>query len=175
MTHLQAAVRQSRQPPVFAYVFLMVMGLLVAGIIKTATDSLTASNQREVLRVTSPDRRLDAVFVRPKLSLLGTDAALYIVPRGETAPGWGALVRGDFRDNPDLAWTAPQLLQLQYGSGCINRFSNLWHSYDIDDGNFYVEVRLKPLGNFTCLTGVGATVTKPVFRPTTHLEAKLPA
>ena len=127
---------------------------MVSGIIKEAHDSAVESNQREVLRVTSPDGRLDAVFVRPIFSFLGYGSALYIVLRGESAPGWGPLVRGTaFNEPPKLAWSTPQLLLMQFDRGCVDRFANLWHSYDVDDGKFHVEIRLEPASGFTCLVG----------------------
>jgi hypothetical protein len=149
-----------RKPPPFAYLFLFVMGLVCSGIIKTMQDSIVESNQREVLRTTSPDHRLDAVFVRPIFNFAGYGPGLYIVPVGQKAPGWGPSIRGNFREVPKLVWTEPQLLLVQYKSGCIDRFSNLWHAYDVDNGNFYVEVRLEPAAAFACLQSRGMTTAQ---------------
>jgi hypothetical protein len=151
MSATPGLIKPASRPPAFAYLFLMVLGMLVSGTLKIAHDTLAASNQREVLRVTSPDRRLDAVLVKPIIFASGGRPALYIVPRGEPVPGWGALMRGNFPVNPALVWAAPQVLEMRYNAGCIEGFSNLWHSYDLDSGNYYVEVRLKPGRQFTCL------------------------
>jgi len=130
------------------------LGLLIAAGFETVRDSVVAWNQREVLRVTSPDGQIDAVFVEPVVHSVSQDSALYLVPKGEPAPARGPQLRGvDFKEPPALVWKRSHLLAINYSHGCIINFVNLWHSNDVEDGRYYVEVTLNPTVDFPCIGG----------------------
>jgi hypothetical protein len=152
------SARKRESPPVFAYVTIFMLGLLTAAGFETLRDSVVAWNQREVIRVTSPDGQIDAVFVEPVHSF-SPDSALYLVPRGEPAPARGPQLRGvDFKEPPGLVWKRSHLLAMNYSHGCIGNFVNLWHSYDVDDGRYYVEVTLSPTVDFPCTGAPAASI-----------------
>jgi hypothetical protein len=127
---------------------MFLLGLLIASGAQTARDFIIESNSREVARTTSPDSRVDAVFVDARLPWLGASSALYLVPKDEPAPAWGPVLRANgIEKTPKLNWKNPQLIEIEYQSGCIETFSNFWHSNDVEHGNFYIEILLNsPVG-----------------------------
>ena len=138
--------------PFVAYGSLFLLGLLATASWQTLGDYAIQWNQRELVRVTSPDRQLDAVFVRRILPFPGPSNALYLIPRGDPLPALGGVFRGSrFHLPPALIWKNQQLLEVRYQTGCVDGFSNLWHSSDFQSGNYYVEVRLEPGSTFTCV------------------------
>lgn len=146
-----AAPTNKESPPVFAYVSIFVLGLMTSAGIQVVRDLVITTNQRDVARVTSPDGMVDAVFVEPVLRAL-SDSALYLVPKGEPVPARGPQLKGTrFSPLPVLVWKQTHLLQVNYRSGCINGFTNLWHSYDLDEGKYYVELSLNPASEFPCI------------------------
>ena len=141
-----------------AYASLFLLGLLTATAAETFRDYAIEWNQRELVRATSPDRRVDAIFVEPIVKFIGDGEALYLVPRGDPAPASDPLLRGSrFGRPPKLHWSKSQLLEVQYDRGCIGAFSNVWHSGEVEEGRYYVEVRLDPGANFACITSPAAT------------------
>jgi len=131
---------------------MFLLGVILAAGYETVHEYAVAENQRELLRVTSPDGKVDAVFVGPIIRTFGEDSALYLVPKGEPAPSRESVIRGTgFKEPPALMWKQPHLLAMNYSHGCIDDFSNLWHAYDVDDGRYYVEVRLNPTRELTCI------------------------
>jgi hypothetical protein len=145
-------IQRPETPPVFAYISIFLLGLLVSAAWETMQDFVGGINQREVLRVTSPDRQVDAILVDPIIHILGVSSGLYLVPRGEPVPSRFPQLQGvEFKARPSLLWKRPHLLSISYGYGCINHFNNLWHSFDLEDGRYYVEIDLHPANDFPCL------------------------
>jgi hypothetical protein len=139
-------------PPTFAYISLFLLGLLVAAGLQNIRDSIVRMNQREVVRVSSPDRKLDAVFVEPMIKAIGQGSAVCLVPKGDRAPVWGCVLNGSaFSDAPRLYWPQRRVLQISYERGCIDNFSNLWRSYDIDASGEIVDVRLVQPARLACI------------------------
>jgi len=148
----------STKPPFIAYASLFLLGLLTATAAQTFRDYAIEWNQRELVRATSPDRRIDAIFVEPIVKFIGDSEALYLVPKGDPAPASDPVLRGSrFTGLPKLHWSRSQLLEVQYDRGCIAIFSNVWHSGEVEAGRYYVEVRLDPSANFACIISPAAT------------------
>ncbi|MHB8381660.1 MAG: hypothetical protein ACYDC3_04895 [Candidatus Binataceae bacterium] len=147
-----AKMRDLHAPPAIAYVSLFLLGLLVAAAAHSVSDSAIEVNHRELLRVSSPDGRIDAVLVEPIIKYFGKTLSVYLVPKGEAPPAWGPVMGISGVDRmPTLLWREPQLLEIGFERGCVERFSNLWHSNDIERGDYYVEIGLAPVGAFACL------------------------
>ncbi len=148
----------SAKPPFIAYASLLLLGLLTATAAETFRDYAIEWNQRELVRATSPDRRVDAILVEPIVKYIGNGEALYLVPKGDPAPGSDPVLRGSrFTRPPKLHWSKSQLLEVQYDRGCVAAFSNVWHSGEVEEGRYYVEVRLDPTANFACIVSPAAT------------------
>jgi hypothetical protein len=58
-----------------------------------------------------------------------------------------------------LVWRRSHLLAMNYSHGCISNFLNLWHSYNVDDGRYYVEVALNPTVDFPCIGGPTTSIS----------------
>lgn len=102
--------------------------------------------REEIVRKKSPDSIVDAVLVR-------TDAGattsygymLYIVPSGKKPKVGNELLKADSLVNFTLNWTRPRFLEIRYEKGRIFCFTNFWHSKEIQNFEYIVELRLVPL------------------------------
>lgn len=145
-------LRRDTRAPFIAYASLFLLGLLTAAAMETLHDYIRQWNLHELVRVTSADGRVDAVFAQSVHSLFGEGAALYLVPKGDPVSPSDALFHGSaFKDPPKLRWQRPQLLEMAYGAGCISGFTNMWRSDVVEGGNYFIEIRLAPTGKFTCI------------------------
>lgn len=106
-----------------------------------------SSDYEEMWRVPSPDSKVDAVLVRTGgPATVGFSYKLFIVPRG-TLPGKsGELLLADRVRNITAVWQKARKLELRYDEARIFSFTNFWHSKEIDDFKYVVELRLVPTG-----------------------------
>jgi hypothetical protein len=149
---LRPAVASTANPPAIAYLTIFLAGLLAAATVKTMHDYIVELDHRELVRVTSPDGSVDAVSVRPIVRYFNAPSALYLVRKQDPAPAWGPVLRlTEDPESPRLVWKGPQLLEVQFERGCVEGFTNLWHSNDIEGGRYYIEIRLAPSAVFSCL------------------------
>jgi len=149
---LKTGSPSTEEPPIFAYVSLFLLGLFVAAGLQNVRDSLMRMNQHEITRISSPDRKLDAVFVTPLVAAFGHGSSVCLVPRGDPVPPWGCVLTGSsFDEPPSLSWQQPRVLSIGFKRGCIDAFSNLWHSNDIDAAGEMVQVRLAQPDGFACV------------------------
>jgi len=152
--------RVASVPPPIAFFTIFLLGLLTAAGIKAIHDYAIDLNQHEIARVTSPDHRIDAVFVQPKIKLIAGESDLYLVPKGEPAPSWGPVLRITKMTEPaSVTWTRTGMLEFGYSHGCVQKFSNFWHSDDAVLGGHYVEVRLAPSTDLPCTGGPKLSLT----------------
>ena len=99
---------------------------------------------REILRVSSPDRIVDAVLVESEVgATVATPSLVYIVP-SRSRDFDDPVLRGDKFEDLKLAWTQPRYLEIAYSRGRIFSFQNFWERKDVDDFSYKVEIRLKP-------------------------------
>jgi hypothetical protein len=105
----------------------------------------------ELLRMRSPDGKIDAVLLNTG-DFNGELYQVYLVPSGSTRfegqsekqqeilptlEGFGTGLNRIL-----MHWTTSDLLDLTYPSGCIDSFSNHWCSFDIDDCDRAIAIRL---------------------------------
>jgi hypothetical protein len=106
-----------------------------------------SADSEELLRVTSPDSKVDAVLIRTGgPTTVGFSFKLFVVPRGVHPSKSGELLLADRVKNLTAVWQSPKRLELRYDEARIYSFSNFWHSKDIDDFKYIVELRLVPTG-----------------------------
>lgn len=125
----------------FALCFLA--GLL-SPYVPTRAVNLAPVATREVQRVVSPDKRLDAVSVIIRSGILTPRLwyEVYIVehgaPFGQADPVFSALKI----ESAQLAWPAPRQLKISYARARIEHFTNYWkQSPRLEES---VEIRLVP-------------------------------
>lgn len=107
------------------------------------------SRYKELTRVTSPDSVVDAVLTQDDGGGATTPFIykVFIVPRGERVPeerGFEDL-RAIHVDSVSLRWREPKFLEIHYKHATISQFSNMWHTKEVQDFGYVVEIRLMPL------------------------------
>jgi hypothetical protein len=125
------------------------------------------SSSRELTRVTSPNRQLDAVLVECMYGGAaggGVDSNVYIVRKG--APVYVEPNKEIFNADPmtggELVWRRDHLLEIHYDIAYIHRFRNVWGLYEIEnvgstgDRDYEVELRLVPASDSSALTSDGS-------------------
>ena len=115
---------------------------------------ITMNATAEQLRVTSPDRRFDALIMQGKdPDTQGPAWGVYIVSRGAKVEEGGLLSRmftqperilqASSIRGANLVWQDPHLLEVDYEGADINDFRNLWVPSS-SRGAFVVEITLHP-------------------------------
>jgi hypothetical protein len=106
-----------------------------------------SSDSQEMWRVVSPDSRVDAVFVRfGGPAMTGFSYRLFIVPHGGSIPSKGERLLAERVKNLSVAWREGKTLDIRYDEALIYGFMNYWHSKEVDDHKYVVELRLVPTG-----------------------------
>jgi hypothetical protein len=107
----------------------------------------------EIGRVKSPDGVVDAILARGSAgATTGFNFSVFLAPSGTTfdekSPFFErerALFSADHHQGLQLVWSEPRLLELRYESARILHFSNFWHSQDVQQDQYVVELKLVPL------------------------------
>jgi hypothetical protein len=116
----------------------------------TLTYLTTSSiHPREIMRITSPDAKVDAVVVKVEggLSTTRDPYNLYIVPLGAKVDAAIASLNALDMEGLKVFWQEPKFLFIAYRQGYISRFTNLWSSKNVENGRYVVELRLVPLSS----------------------------
>jgi hypothetical protein len=107
----------------------------------------TSPELKEVTRVASPDRHLDAVLVEVQMEQLGatvsTPYQVYVVPAG-AKKFEHPIMKGAKFDGLRLIWKDLRILEIQYYKGQIFSFQNFWYISDPENSKAIVEIRLIP-------------------------------
>ena len=104
------------------------------------------ASEEEVSRLVSPDRRVDAVWVRDSGggATVGISYLLYIVPTGRAPERGMQQLVADHIDNVTLRWREPRRLEVAYDQARIFNFFSFWQHRELDNFNYVVEIRLIP-------------------------------
>lgn len=121
----------------------IVLGLfsfLVIGIIVLGCDPVA---RKEIKRITSPDFMIDALLVQTNAGATTSFGyEVYFVPRGKQLAEENPLFRGDKMKELKLRWVQSKLFEIQYKQGRIFLFRNFWHSKQVQNFEYRVEIRL---------------------------------
>ena len=100
----------------------------------------------EIQRLPSPDGKVDAVIIKRNCGATTSFAyLLFIVPSGDKISGsTSPIFEADHLKNEDLFWKEPKFLNIVYEQARIFHFSNFWHSKEIDNFEYVVEIRETP-------------------------------
>jgi hypothetical protein len=78
---------------------------------------------------------------------VGFSYRLFIVPKAARPAKDDERLLADQVRNLTAAWKPSRTLELRYDEARIFSFSNFWHSKDVDDFKYVVELRLVPTGS----------------------------
>ena len=57
-----------------------------------------------------------------------------------------ALLSADHQKDLQLVWSKPKVLEIRYENARVFKFSNFWHSQEVQNFEYVVELRLMPRG-----------------------------
>lgn len=103
----------------------------------------------ELARISSPDSTVDAVLLRKNFhATVPFIYEAYIVKANNKAGDEKDLIlKSDHMNNIQLKWKEPRFLEISYSSGRIWHFQNFWQSKEVENFNYLVETRLKPMSD----------------------------
>ena len=115
----------------------------LAAIALLASTYGCGASDEEVKRIPSPDGVVEAVIV---LVHGGATVALfhdvYIVPKGARTQEEHRILKADRVDNLRVVWAEVRQLSLCFDHARIFNFTNFWHSRDVQNFNYVVNIRL---------------------------------
>jgi hypothetical protein len=89
---------------------------------------------------------VDAVLVRTNVDATTPYGyKLYIVPTGKETKVGDELLQAENLVNVTISWKEPRFLEIRYEKGRIFSFRNFWHSKEVQNFEYIVELRLVPL------------------------------
>jgi hypothetical protein len=114
----------------------------------------------EIERVKSADGVVDAVIVRGGGgATTGFNFSVFLVPGGtkfDEKASWferdRALFSADYHEGLQLVWRKPKFLEIRFAKARIFQFSNFWHSKEVQNYSYVVELRLVPLDENSSLS-----------------------
>lgn len=105
----------------------------------------TPPEGREIERQVSPDKLVDAVLVEPQThATVAIQTELFLVASGKDWRGARPILSGDKFEGLRVNWERPHFLAIRYKKGRIFSFANFWHSKDVQNFKYEVELRLVP-------------------------------
>lgn len=108
-------------------------------------DQLTPCNSKELQRISSPDNLLDAVLVETDCGATTSFVStVYIVPKYEEVSNDDVVFKADNVKDLTLYWAKNNFLEIRYGKARIFNFTNFWHSKDVGNFEYVVNVLEKP-------------------------------
>jgi hypothetical protein len=124
-------------PITYKIIFAIFILFLLIGCSK-----ISPCEQSELLRVTSPDNRVDAVLLRINCGAT-TDYSykIYIVPKASSTKKTNPIFVADKLDGELVKWSSTKNLLINYRQARIFNFTNFWHVRDLDNFNYIVSIR----------------------------------
>ncbi len=127
---------------------IIVILLSLAGCIRIFGEP----QHEEVARAKSPDGVVDAVLVRTNGGATTAFVfSVFVVPSGTVFDHKAALFQSerslfaaDHQEGLQLSWRAPKFLEVRFGKARIFRFTNFWHTQEVQNFTYIVELRLVP-------------------------------
>jgi hypothetical protein len=104
-----------------------------------------SASYEEKRRLQSPDGRVDAVWVEVNAgATMDFYYHLYIVRSGDKPERGTPRLIADRISNLRASWRRPKQLEVSYDTARIFGFHNFWHSRDVDNYKYVIEIRLSP-------------------------------
>lgn len=116
---------------------------VIASSILTSACGGDLCSSTEVSRVTSPDKVVDAVLVTTGCGATVADAyRVYITKRSEVSDfdEESPVFLSDNTVGIKVSWDGNKYLRIAYTKARIFQFTNFWHSRDVDDFGYLVNI-----------------------------------
>jgi hypothetical protein len=100
-------------------------------------------SRTEVTRIKSPDSIADAVLIKVNAGATASYAyEVYIIPTGGQPTQGNEIFKADKINGLEIQWIQSKYLEIKYDDGRIFHFSNFWHSKDVDNFRYIVDIEL---------------------------------
>lgn len=110
--------------------------------------SLMKPVSKEIMRVKSPDSKVDAVVITRDVGATSAEATfIYLIPHGRKInenDDDNTVFIGDYVKNLNVLWSEWRFLEIHYDEARISKFKNYWESQEVDDYHYHVEIKLFP-------------------------------
>lgn len=101
----------------------------------------------EIVRLSSPDNLVDAILYRAGGggATSGFTYSLFVVKKGmKPDKSNNILFQADHLTNANLVWLPDRILEIRYNEARVFQFKNFWHSRDIQNFQYVIEIKLAP-------------------------------
>lgn len=112
---------------------MKLINYLIVSVFIFTLSGCTSSQNKELMRMTSPDKTFDAVLAMSpdEGAMVSTRYYLYVIPHGQKSEkNSPSILEGDHFDwlgFPHLIWHAPHDLEIEYSTGYIEYFTDcIW-------------------------------------------------
>ncbi len=101
----------------------------------------------ELTRISSPDGVVDAVLIKKGThSTVPVGYEVYLVPQGKSISNAFSEFLSDHTNALEIYWKQDKLLVISYKQARIFKFSNFWHSKEVQNFKYVVELQLEQKG-----------------------------
>ncbi len=116
--------------------------LLIVAFVLWSCSIFAPCNEEIIKRVESPDGRVEAVIVKSDCGATTSYTyGVYIVVKGGTHNENDLVFKADHQSELNIIWNKAKLLEINYKQARIFQFTNFWHSRDVDEFRYVVEVK----------------------------------
>jgi hypothetical protein len=128
--------------------------MIIAFIAVTAgCGFLSPCTETQAERVKSTDGKVEAVLVKKNCGATTSESFnVFIVGSGNKTEEKDLIFSADHVDGFSLSWRDTKFLEIRYKQARIFQFTNFWHSKDVDNFAYVVEVRETPLSQSHALS-----------------------
>lgn len=117
--------------------------LLIIFVVVMLVVSCDTVSRTEVTRIKSPDSIADAVLIKVNAGATTSYAyEVYIIPTGGQPTQGNEIFKADKINGLEIQWIQSKYLEIKYDDGRIFHFSNFWHSKDVDNFRYIVDIEL---------------------------------
>ncbi|HNZ10611.1 MAG TPA: hypothetical protein PKI97_04145 [Smithellaceae bacterium] len=117
--------------------------LLIIFVVVMLVVSCDTVSRTEVTRIKSPDSIADAVLIKVNAGATASYAyEVYIIPTGGQPTQGNEIFKADKINGLEIQWIQSKYLEIKYDDGRIFHFSNFWHSKDVDNFRYIVDIEL---------------------------------
>ncbi|RPJ81811.1 MAG: hypothetical protein EHM18_16455 [Acidobacteria bacterium] len=124
-----------------------------------------STGDHEIQRVASPDGRVEAVLTREDTWAFDPyNYRVFVVPRGTKPEAGDHYFMASYCEDLAVHWSEDKRLQVEYRKAQIKEFSNCAYPLWKAQGDYRVELRLKPLEDRALTSSDGGTRNRDALK-----------